>query len=219
MPAEGALCDGLGATDRLIETLRFEPKRGCVRLNAHLERLRRSAEALAFHFERNTIEAALSDTLQGRDEALRVRLTLDRDGEPEVTVQPFQPLPPHAEWTVAISTVRLNSKDALLQHKTTRRQVYEAARAEYGIGQVQEVLLRNEDNQLCEGTITNLFLPVGDTLLTPPLRCGLLPGILRAELLASGRAREALLVERDLVGASFFVGNALRGLIRARLQS
>ena len=45
---------------------------------------------------------------------------------------------------------------------------------------------------------------------------GALPGVLRAELLASGQAREAVLRPADLV-AGFWLGNALRGLMPARL--
>ena len=54
-------------------------------------------------------------------------------------------------------------------------------------------------------------------LLTPPLACGLLPGVLRARLLREGRAREAVLRPADLAARRLFVGNSLRGLIPARL--
>jgi para-aminobenzoate synthetase/4-amino-4-deoxychorismate lyase len=54
-------------------------------------------------------------------------------------------------------------------------------------------------------------------LLTPPLSAGLLPGVLRAELIESGRAVEAALTRADL-NHGFFVGNALRGLIPATLR-
>jgi para-aminobenzoate synthetase/4-amino-4-deoxychorismate lyase len=54
----------------------------------------------------------------------------------------------------------------------------------------------------------------GEALVTSPLRHGLLPGILRADLLESGRATEAPLTRADLT-AGFFIGNAVRGLIPA----
>ena len=53
-------------------------------------------------------------------------------------------------------------------------------------------------------------------LLTPPLSSGALPGVLRASLLASGRAKEAVLWPADLQ-QGFYLGNALRGLLRANL--
>jgi len=45
---------------------------------------------------------------------------------------------------------------------------------------------------------------------------GLLPGVLRRWLLDEGRAQEAELTIADLAGG-FFIGNALRGLLPARL--
>jgi para-aminobenzoate synthetase/4-amino-4-deoxychorismate lyase len=71
------------------------------------------------------------------------------------------------------------------------------------------------DGRLTEGSFTSLFVPRGDVLVTPPLSDGLLPGILRADLLASGRAVEGHITQADLAH-EFFIGNAVRGLIRAR---
>ena len=92
-----------------------------------------------------------------------------------------------------------------------------------GVGRViaGRYLLLNRLGEVCEGTITNVFADMGDgVLLTPPLRCGLLPGVLRGELLEGGKAREAVLTEDDLHGAkAIFVGNSLRGLIRAGFDS
>ena len=75
----------------------------------------------------------------------------------------------------------------------------------------------NERGEVSEGTITNVFLDLGGDLLTPPATCGLLPGVLRAELLASRICREAVLAPADLARGRLFVGNALRGWIPARL--
>jgi 4-amino-4-deoxychorismate lyase len=44
-----------------------------------------------------------------------------------------------------------------------------------------------------------------------------LPGVLRAELLDEGRAREAVLTADDLLDGRVFLGNSLRGLIAARV--
>ena len=52
--------------------------------------------------------------------------------------------------------------------------------------------------------------------MTPPISRGLLPGILRERLIEEGQAIEAELMPEDLA-KGFFIGNALRGLIPARL--
>ncbi|RUX12355.1 hypothetical protein EOA27_20175, partial [Mesorhizobium sp. M2A.F.Ca.ET.037.01.1.1] len=118
-----------------------------------------------------------------------------------------------------LARVRLDSGDTLLRHKTSRRDAYQHARAEYLASRADEVLLANERGELCEGTITNLFADLGNgPLATPRLDCGLLPGILRGELLDEGRAVEAIYSFDDLKAAkAIFVGNSLRGLIPARL--
>jgi para-aminobenzoate synthetase/4-amino-4-deoxychorismate lyase len=69
---------------------------------------------------------------------------------------------------------------------------------------------------LTEGSFSSLFVARGDALVTPPLARGLLPGVLRAELIATGRAVEGDVTRADLAGG-FFIGNALRGLIPAVL--
>jgi branched-subunit amino acid aminotransferase/4-amino-4-deoxychorismate lyase len=51
------------------------------------------------------------------------------------------------------------------------------------------------------------------------LSSGLLPGTLRAHFLSSGKARESVLRLSDFDdGAAFYMGNSVRGLVRARLS-
>jgi 4-amino-4-deoxychorismate lyase len=83
---------------------------------------------------------------------------------------------------------------------------------------IDEAIFLNERDELCEGTITNLFLERDDgVLLTPPVSSGCLPGVLRRALLDDGRAQEAVLRPDDLIGQRFYMGNSLRGLIAAEV--
>lgn len=200
----------------LIETLRWEPETGFVRLPLHLERLKASAETLGFPGAEGA-ERALLAAVSGAD-TLRVRLELFPDGGIDVTTAPHAPLPPNAFWVVKIAKTRLRSDDPLLRHKTSRRDVYAAARAEYTRDEADEVLLLNEKGELCEGTITSLFVEdAARRLLTPPLSSGLLAGVLRTELLRSGQAREQSLRPEDISDRKIYIGNSLRGLVRTRL--
>ncbi|MEI5681275.1 MULTISPECIES: aminotransferase class IV family protein [unclassified Mesorhizobium] len=218
MPSEGPFRDGNPPKFELIETLRWEPAQGFVRLERHLTRLEASARDLGFRFERAEVARELSHSASG-SAPLRIRLTLDRHGIAKVTTQPFVPLPADTVWKLAIANVRLDSTDMLLRHKTTKRTAYEAARVEFPPEAANEVILCNERGEICEGTITTLFADVGHGLLrTPALHCGLLAGVLRVELLETGKAIEAVLTIDDLHKAkALFVGNSLRGLIRAQL--
>lgn len=215
----------------LIETLRFEPGTGFVRLERHLARLERSAKALGLPGAvkaRDALFAALppsalpgfSPTGGGAQQPpyLRIRLELFADGRIDVQTAAFVPLAADAVWRVKLATTRLASDDPLLRHKTSRRGLYTAARAEFPASEADEVILLNERGELCEGTITSLFLDDGSGILkTPPLASGLLAGVLREELLESGRAVEAVLRPDDIEKSDVLVGNSLRGLIRARL--
>lgn len=219
MPAESPLRDGNGPGFRLIETLRWEPADGFLRLGRHLDRLAGSARELGFSCDAGRNRQALEQAVTGKEMPQRLRLLLGPDGLPEATAQPFRPLPAGAIWTLRLAAARLSSTDRLLRHKTTRRGTYEHARAEYPPTEADEVLLSNERGEICEGTITNLFVEFGDdVLVTPPLGCGLLAGVLREELIEQGRAVESVMTPETLSSArTIFMGNSLRGLIPARL--
>jgi len=201
----------------LIETLRWEPEIGFIRLRLHLARLSRSAPRIGFPDAQDAatkLEEAVSDATT----ALRMRLTLDRQGRIEVTAAPFVPTPAGTEWKVRIADTRLDSSDRLLRLKTTRRGVYETARAEFPASEADEVLLLNERGEVCEGTITSVFLDDGSgTLRTPPISCGLLAGVLRTELICQRKARVGRISVKDLKAGKLYMGNSLRGLIPARL--
>lgn len=203
----------------LIETLRWEPDRGFIRLRLHLARLLRSARRIGFPEPRDAT-SKLEAAVAGAGTPLRVRLTFDPGGRIEVTTAPFQPLPPDTVWTVRIAETRLDSSDKLLRIKTTRRAVYESARAEFTQQQADEIILINEHGEVCEGTITSVFLDDGAGLLrTPPISCGLLAGVLRTELICQRKARVGRISLSDLERGRLLVGNSLRGLIPARLVS
>lgn len=205
---------------RVIETLRYDraPEAGFCRLARHLDRAARTCARLGVPFEGRACEAALHGAVQetpAQTDRLRCRLTLDRQGRIEVTTAPLAP--PPARWRVMVSPARLDSSDPWLAVKTTERRLYDQTRAELPSG-IDEAIFLNERGEICEGTITNVFAYVEGQLVTPPLHCGLLPGILRQEMLESGGAVERAFDLEELRNAeAFFVGNALRGLIPAEL--
>jgi 4-amino-4-deoxychorismate lyase len=209
----------------LIETLLWTREAGFALLDEHLERLAASSAELGFRHDSGRVQAALelalesAQSIEGAPARLRVRLVLSPNGAIETSAVPIEPIPPETVWRVAFADRRFSSADRLLRHKTTRRALYEEelARAAERCG-ADEVLFRNERDELCEAARTTLFVPAGDILLTPPLASGLLRGALRARLLARGEAREAILRPADLQG-EFFLGNSVRGLVRASLIS
>jgi para-aminobenzoate synthetase / 4-amino-4-deoxychorismate lyase len=199
----------------LIETMRFDPENGVPLLELHLERIKASAAELGFAFDRHAARNQIQAICFDLDAPARLRLLLSRKGA--MALEASELPEAHAEpLTCAVLPLPVDPGDFRLRHKTTDRDFYEAAREVAREAGADEALLLRDDGLLTEGSFTNLFVERGHKLLTPPARLGLLPGVLRRSLIEEGRAEEAELRLEDLADG-FWLGNALRGLVRARL--
>ncbi|MCK9389009.1 MAG: chorismate-binding protein [Sulfuritalea sp.] len=198
----------------LLETLRLRRGRYWLR-HGHLQRLERSARALGFPFDGDRIAEALSATAASHGAGdWRVRLRLATDGAIQVETFPLDTVPAIATVELAASPVA--SANPWLRHKTTRRSVYESlAVTQEGIF---DTLLYNERNEVTEFTRANLVVELDGRLVTPPLDCGLLPGVYRQALLARKRVCERIVKLDDLEQATalWFV-NSVRGAVAVRL--
>lgn len=197
---EGALREAGGEPGlKLIETALWDGA-AAPRWALHLARLRHSAALLGWDCP--PIEVS------GPEHPARLRLTLDGAGRVEWQVAALPPA--KSLWRLGRAGERLRSADPWLRVKSTRRAAYDRARAELPEG-LDELVFLNERDEVCDGSITTVFFDRGQGLRTPPLSCGLLPGVLRAELACP----EEVLRAADLPKVRLWVGNALRGLIPA----
>ncbi len=204
---ESALRAGAGAAGLcLIETMRLLPDGVVPRLTLHAARMARGAQALGWRFDPGAFAALVAGC--DPDKGGRLRVTLAGDGMAATQAA----LPQARElWRLGLAGVRLRSDDPWLTVKSSARAGYDAARAAMGAG-LDEVILINERGEVCDGSITTLFFDRGQGLRTPPLSCGVLPGVLRAEM----DCAEEVLRAEDLPHVALWAGNSLRGLIPAR---
>jgi para-aminobenzoate synthetase/4-amino-4-deoxychorismate lyase len=198
----------------LIETLLWSD--GYTLLPLHLDRLRLSCEYFDRPFDSAEIEArlhALAATFAPLSRH-RVRLTLGPRGQIALTSSPLAPSP--TECRVTIAHERTTSTDVFLRHKTTHRPLYDRLFAAAQQSGFDEVLFRNQRDEVTEGAISNIFVRIEGRLYTPPLACGVLPGVFRRHLLeAVPRAEERILTLADLRAADeLFLCNSVRGLRR-----
>jgi len=195
----------------LLETLRWDGEFHL--LAEHLDRLAASAEYFGFPFRRDAVLAALYDAVRDAPRPARVRLLVDRSAVPSVETRP---LDAPRVLRIGLAATPVDANDVFLYHKTTRRAVYEAARA--ARSNCDDVILWNGRGELTESTIANLVLDLDGVSWTPPVECGLLPGTMRARLLAEGRIREARFRREDLRGAARVrLLNSVRGWIDVEL--
>jgi para-aminobenzoate synthetase/4-amino-4-deoxychorismate lyase len=199
----------------LIETFRWTPEQGYDLLERHLDRLIDSARYFALPVTRNETAAFLAEKALAWTAPMRVRLTLSEAGL-DLTAVPLPPTP--AKFGFDIHPEPLDSASIWLAHKTTNRAFYDTPRQEaHDARGLDELVFINERGELTEGSFTNLFVQLDKKLFTPPLASGLLPGTLRAELVARGHAVERVLTLADLERAeAIFLGNSVRGLVPAQ---
>ena len=190
------------------------------REDAHLTRLEGSAAAYGLPFERERASAAVRAAVaaHGRDALLRLRLDLSPDGALRARAESFADDTRVAPVHVVLADERVDAEDPRQRHKSTDRERYDLAAAWAREVGVADVVFLNGRGTVAEGAISTVFVRRHGRLCTPPIADGALPGVLRAELLASGEAVEGSLVVDDLAG-ELYLGSALRGLRRAVLRA
>ncbi len=188
----------------------------------HLERLCASARYFNIPLSVKVVnEALMSHAIRYLDECRRVQLLISRQGSIRVKSEPLNQLPA-SPISVILADRPISKGNPFLFHKTTYRSFYDQiakdTRSQLTDADVFDVLLWNEDGELTEFTRGNLVVELDGQLLTPPLDCGLLPGSLRAELLAQGKILENVLTKQDLgsVKRVWFINN-VRGWIEVRI--
>jgi len=211
---------------QLIETILWQRENGYWLLAEHLARLKDSSTYFQFtcNLEQITTELdRLAQTLGADNKNQRVRLLLAKDGT--VTLSSTPCASPQILTAgnsgqlpqVRFSAERTDSRDVFLYHKTTRRDFYNQQREKAVMDGCYEALFLNERGEVTEGAISSVFIKKGEVFYTPPLQCGLLPGVFRSHFMADAPQRvvEKILFPEDLAGAdAVYVANSVRGMVQ-----
>ncbi len=205
----------------LIESLRWDPQAGYALRDLHIERLLASAKVFRYPCDRAALLRKLAHFVEHlhTSSPRKVRLLLSHDGA--VTLEASR-IAPRGRGTPAacFSQKPTDSKDLFLFHKTTRRELYDT---EYRQGHSRgyfDVLFTNEKGEVTEGAISNIVIQKGRRFYTPPVSCGLLPGVYRKHLLTSKEIplSEKVLYKRDVFSADrVFLINSVRGMTEVRV--
>ena len=181
---------------RLLETMLWTEREGYFLLHRHKERLRASAEYFEIPLEMTVVDLRLAEAAEsmgGREG--RIRLLVDREGDVRVESEPA-PVGTAGPRRVAVASEPVDREDLYLFHKTTKRTAYERALA--AAPGFDDVILWNDEGEVTESCFANVVVEMEEGLVTPPLRCGLLPGTFRAELLERGGISEEVIRVEDL---------------------
>ncbi|MET0264558.1 MAG: chorismate-binding protein, partial [Duganella sp.] len=226
---------GLPHEFEIFETMYATPEGGVRHRERHLQRLGASAAYFGFAWDLAAAhahldlacamlgDAARQDAAMAPAPAFRLRLALAHSGAFSVQQAPLAPLAGAATGTpvrVVLATDATDAGDLFLRHKTSVRTRYDAAWREAEAQGAFDTLFFNQHGELTEGGRSSVFVKLDGRWLTPPLRCGVLPGVMRAVLLDDPQwnASEAVITRAMLERAeALMVCNALRGALPATL--
>ncbi|MBN2188899.1 MAG: aminodeoxychorismate synthase component I [Chitinispirillaceae bacterium] len=203
---------------RLFESLLFT-KGIFLHYREHRERLLDSARYFGFSATRKDWDLAARSIRKKLGPAggcaFKVRIFSDRDGTFSWDHEPVPAPESRRPATIRLCRTAIDPANSFLFHKTTFRRWYEKSMHDIRRKSCFDVLHVNTRGELTEGARSNLFLSIKGALYTPPVRCGLLPGVLRGKLLTAGKCREKTLYPEDLAKAeAVFCGNSVRGLVK-----
>ena len=211
---------GLGHNFELFETLHASREQGARHQARHLKRLAQSAAVFGFPMNHTAIVQALDEACAALPPgtAHRLRLALDASGHIKLQSAPLQGLTGTVRALLASEATE--ASDLFLRHKTTQRERYDAGwRAAEAEGAF-DMLFLNTEGELTEGGRSNVFVKLQGRWYTPPLACGVLPGVMRSVLLddPDWNASERRMTRNDLLAAEALVlCNSLRGALPATL--
>lgn len=212
----------------MLESILWTPEEGFFLLDAHLNRLRESAEYFGIELDetavRQTVVSGGWRVESGQSPGPipqspeKIRLLVAEDGTITIEVVPLSQGAMAEPIRIGLAVAPVDSDDIWLYHKTTQRQIYEQARASRP--DCDEVILWNERGEITEAGSSNVVIELEDQLWTPPVASGLLAGTFREQLLTSGRIQERVITVAEFqLSPRIFLINSVRGWQTAVISS
>jgi len=223
--------------DTLFETVRVVSGKPLA-WKEHMERWRKSARLLNYRFDvaSEPVLDALRQTLAANrltDAVARITLTRGRnphgfrlrdctDAKLIIAVRPFDAATEaQVQRGMRLRTVRVPEREGWPRYRTKSGNYLDfllALDTAFDAG-ADEALLVDRRNRVLEGARSNFFLVTQDRLLTPPVRLGILPGVMRGLVIRWARREGITTSTRPILRQSLlrateaFVTNSVWGIV------
>jgi len=188
-------------------------------LEQHLQRLSNSAKKLDFQINIKQLEEELIENSISLKGLFKVRVTLKKSGKYNIEYIPITE--DEKPKLITLSIKKIIPSDWMLKYKSTNRSLYNEEYQKYFSKGYYDVIFTNDKNEITEGSFNNIFICKNNIWYTPPVECGLLPGIKRQQLLNSTtiKAQEKILFINDLEAADeIFLTNSVRGTVKTQFE-
>lgn len=207
---------GFTLGDGLYETIRVRDGR-LLRLDRHFARLGEGLKLLEIRLkvDENALTGAMLSVLKANDltgDAV-LRLTVSRGvaargmaadptARPTVVISAAPYAAPQPARLMVATVTRRNAFSPISRVKTTSCLDSILARQEAARGGADDAVLLNGEGWVAEATAANIFAVIDGVLVTPPIRDGALPGVMRAAVMSHLPLGECSLSVDDLARAS-----------------
>ncbi|UOG41638.1 aminodeoxychorismate synthase component I [Leptospira noguchii] len=183
----------------------------------HLQRIKNSAKKFGFPFSEQEWISCLKKVSTNCPSfgSYRVKISLNSFGKFTYEFQILENF--QKKGTLVVCNVLIDSSSEFRKHKTNLREIYDREGKRSREAGHLDILFLNEKKEITEGSISNIFVKIGDSYFTPPTSSGLLPGIFRNRLLKRKGFYEKTFSLEDLFRSdSVFLCNSLRGILRVK---
>ncbi|MBS7009225.1 aminotransferase class IV [Anaerostipes sp.] len=205
---------GMGA----FETVALEQGQP-VLFEQHMNRLERTMQFLGIPFRRDRAERETEHYLKERNteftghDALKIAVS-EKNLTMSVRRNPYADRYGDAGFGIMYSEVIRNETSPLTYHKTLNYAENLMERRKAQERGFDEAVFLNGRGEIAEGTVSNVFFVKGNKLYTPPVSCGMLPGVMREYVCRTFKAAETVIRPED-VGAfdEMFLTNSLMGIM------
>jgi len=183
-------------------------------LNEHINRLEESAKFFLFKFEREKLLDKLKNLAKNYNEGeFKVRILLSKFGTIIVKINQIDYF--KKELDVVVYNKKINTQKPEFYFKTTKREIYNKAFEFAKSKNYDEAIIINKNNEITEGTFTNIFYKIDEQWFTPSLHSGLLNGVYRKFLIKKRGIIEKKTTLEDLrKSSSIILTNSVRKEIK-----
>jgi branched-chain amino acid aminotransferase len=206
---------GFTLGDGLYETIRVREGR-LMRLDRHFARLGEGLRLLDIRLkvDENALAGAMLSVLKANDltgdASLRLTVTrgaasrglaVDPTARPTVLISAAAFTPPAAARVMVATVTRRNALSPTARVKTTNCLDSILARQEAVRNRLDDAVLLNGEGWVAEASAANIFAVIDGVVLTPPVRDGALPGVMRGAVMSHLPIGECSLSVDDLARA------------------
>lgn len=199
----------------IFETFRVE-KGSITFFNEHILRMKQAADYFLFAFDELKITKKIYSELKklDKEKIYRLKLILTKTGSVNIKTEEF--IQNNSRIKIILSENRINSRNKFQYFKTSNRKLYDSEYEHYKSKGYFDVIYLNENDDIAEGSITNIFVKKGDVITTPSPQCGILSGIYRKYFLRTNPETKEKRISLDeiITADEIILTNSLRGVVK-----